>query len=71
MVVEQETIMFASKTDANLRSDLFERWVKHFLREKVLHDGLHDGQDVSVFATCFATLFQSQAFQSLDEVISS
>lgn len=60
--MEIETKVIAIKADANLSSDLFERWIKHFLREKILHDGLHDGQDVSVITSSFATLFQSQAF---------
>ncbi|TNN47237.1 hypothetical protein EYF80_042585 [Liparis tanakae] len=55
--------------------------VEHFLGEEVLHDGLHDGEDVSVIASSSssssssssfaAALLQSQALQGLDEVVSS
>lgn len=57
--------------DSNLSRDLFERWVKHFLWEEILHDGLHDGQDVSFLTAFLWTLIQSQAFQGLNEIISS
>ena len=64
-------IVIAIETEAHLSGDLFERRIKHFLREEVLHDGLHDGQDVPVITASFSTLLQPQAFQSLDEVVSS
>lgn len=52
--------VIAIKRDADLSSDLFERWIKDLFREKVLHDGLHDGKNVSVITTAaIATLIQS------------
>lgn len=52
--------VIAIKRDADLSSDLFERWIKDLLREKVLHDRLHDGKNVSVITTAaIATLIQS------------
>lgn len=69
---ERDTLKGAEiKTEAHLGRDLFKRRIKHFLGEKILHDGLHDGQDVSIVTTPFAALIQSQAFQSLDQVVSS
>lgn len=52
----------SEETYTNLSSDLFQRWIKHFLREKVLHDGLHDGQNVTIITTSITSIFQSQVF---------
>lgn len=56
-----QNIMSAIKPKAHLSSDFLQRWIKNLLREKILHDRLHDGQDVSIITTSF-TLLQPKAF---------